>query len=71
MYYVRVIWEFLRVDNVGFIFFLIFYLSDGGYIENLVFLFLLKWRLKKILVVDGGIVEKDLGVVRDLFIFLE
>lgn len=71
MYHVRVIRELLRVDNVGPTPPSILYLSDGGHIENLALLSLLKRRLKKILVVDGGIVEKDSGVARDLLISLE
>lgn len=60
----------MEVINVGFIFFLIFYLFDGGYVENLGILLLLKKKLMKIVVVDGGDLD-ELGIVGDLIIVLK
>lgn len=49
----------------------ILYLSDGGHVENLAILPLLKRRLSKILVVDGGSLEEDKGMAGDLLIALQ
>ena len=46
-------------------------LSDGGHIENLGVLPLLKLRLKKIIAVDGGRPLSDLGYGRELLLALD
>ncbi|XP_022790889.1 uncharacterized protein LOC111330315 [Stylophora pistillata] len=71
VYHVRVIRELLRVVNEGPTPPPILYLSDGGHIENLALLPLLKRKLKKILVVDGGAIEWDKGMAGDLLISLQ
>lgn len=55
--------------NVGFIFFLVFYLSDGGYFENFGILLFLKRCFEKIVVVDGGVFSEE-GLVKDFIMVL-
>ena len=54
IYQVRFIREMLGIDNVGEVPPAILYLSDGGHVENLGLLSLLKLRMKKIIITDGG-----------------
>lgn len=58
--FVRFIRELLAVTNEGPMPPSILRLSDGGHIENLAVLPLLKKRLPKIVVVDGGLKTKDI-----------
>lgn len=44
----------------------VLYLSDGGHVENLGLLPLLKLKLEKIVVVNAGCVEEDLGLAHAL-----
>ena len=46
-------------------------LSDGGHVENLGILPLLKLRLKKIIAVDGGRTLSDLDYGRELLLALD
>lgn len=70
IYQVRFIRELLEVINVGPTPPPILYLSDGGHVENLGILPLLKKSLQKIVVVDGGDLE-DLGIAGDLITALK
>ena len=65
IYHVRVIRELLEAVNVGPTPPPILYLSDGGHVENLGLLPLLKKRLQKIVVVDAGVLEEE-GLAGDL-----
>ena len=66
----RFIRELLEVINVGPTPPPILYLSDGGHVENLGILPLLKKKLTKIVVVDGGDLE-ELGIAGDLITALK
>lgn len=70
IYQVRFIRELLEVINVGPTPPPILYLSDGGHVENLGILPLLKKKLQKIVVVDGGDLE-ELGIAGDLITALK
>lgn len=63
---IRNIRELLGVINIGPTPPPILYLSDGGHFENLAILPLLKQKLKRILVIDAGSVEEDLGLAHSL-----
>ena len=54
IYQVRFIREILSINNVGEVPPAILYLSDGGHVENLGLLPLLKRRMRRIIVTDGG-----------------
>jgi len=54
VYLIRYIREVLQINNVGEVPPAIMYLSDGGHVENLGLLSLLKLRMKRIIVADGG-----------------
>ncbi len=64
IYQVRYVREILGINNVGEVPPAILYLSDGGHIENLGLLALLKRRLKRIIIADGGFCasEKEVAV---------
>lgn len=42
------------MENIGFVLFFVMLFSDGGYMENLGILLLLKKKFKRIIVVDGS-----------------
>ena len=67
----RYIREMMKVNNIGTVPPAVLHLSDGGHIENLGILPLLKKRLKRILVVDGGYCEKDEDAGYDLLLSLK
>ena len=54
IYQVRFLRQILGINNVGEVPPAILYLSDGGHVENLGLLSLLKLKMKKIIVTDGG-----------------
>lgn len=59
MYHVRFLREVFQVNNVGPNPPAILSLSDGGRLEKYGLLYLLKRRLKKILIVDGSFISND------------
>ena len=59
LYQVRFFREVLKVNNVGPNPPAILSLSDGGRLEKYGLLYLLKKRLKKILIVDGSLIAQD------------
>ncbi len=61
----------MRINNVGEIPPPILYLSDGGHIENLGLLALLKRRLRRIIVADGGFIESEHDIAESLLIALK
>ena len=61
----------MQVTNVGPNSPPVLSLSDGGHIENLGILPLLKLRLKKIIAVDGGRTLSDLDYGRELLLALD
>ncbi|KAL9973451.1 hypothetical protein ACROYT_G019915 [Oculina patagonica] len=69
IYHVRFIRELLEAVNVGPTPPPILYMSDGGHVENLGMLPLLKKRLKKIVVIDAG--DIDHGIAGDLIIAMK
>ena len=71
IYHVRFIRELLEVVNVGPAPPAILHLSDGGHVENLGILPLLKKRLQKIVVIDGGTLKEEQGVAAALISALE
>ena len=54
VYQVRFLREILEINNVGEVPPAILYLSDGGHVENLGLLSLLRLRMKRIIIADGG-----------------
>ncbi|XP_078381571.1 uncharacterized protein LOC144664342 isoform X2 [Oculina patagonica] len=71
IYHVRFIRELLEVVNVGPTPPAVLHLSDGGHVENLGILPLLKKRLQRIVVIDGGTLKEDQGVAGALINALE
>ena len=63
MSFVKFVREGLNIENIGPMPSPVMLLSDGGHVENLAILPLLKKKLKKIIVVDGGYYsnEKNYG----------
>ncbi|XP_068720032.1 uncharacterized protein [Montipora capricornis] len=70
IYHVRFIREVYKVVNVGPTPPPVLHLSDGGHFENLGILPLLKRRLEKIVVVDGGAPSEE-GPAKDLIMALQ
>ena len=66
VHHVRFIREALGVVNVGPTPPPILHLSDGGHVENLGILPLLKRRLQRIVIVDGGTLKEEQGVAAAL-----
>lgn len=54
VFQVRFLRELMSINNVGEVPPAILYLSDGGHVENLGLLALLKLRMRRIIVTDGG-----------------
>ncbi|KAL9964313.1 hypothetical protein ACROYT_G027937 [Oculina patagonica] len=71
IYHARFIRELLEVVNVGPTPPAVLHLSDGGHVENLGILPLLKKRLQRIVVIDGGTLKEDQGVAGALINALE
>ena len=58
--FVKFVREGLNIDNIGPMPPPVMLLSDGGHVENLAILPLLKKKLKKIIVVDGGYYSNEM-----------
>lgn len=52
--FVNFVREVFFMENIGFVLFFVMLFSDGGYMENLGILLLLKKKFKRIIVVDGS-----------------
>ena len=66
MYQVRFLREVLKVENIGPNPPAILSLSDGGCLEKYGLLYLLKKRLKKILIVDGSFIAQEADYSEDI-----
>ena len=66
LYQVRFFREVLKVNNVGPNPPAILSLSDGGRLEKYGLLYLLKKRLKKILIVDGSLIAQDASYSKNI-----
>ena len=64
--FVKFVREGLNIDNIGPMPPPVMLLSDGGHVENLAILPLLKKKLKKIIVVDGGYYSNEMKYGKDL-----
>eukprot|EP00794_Sanderia_malayensis_P013871 gene13871-15319_t len=71
IFQVRYMREVLRINNIGDVPPAVLYLSDGGHIENLGMLALLKRRLRRIIVADGGFMATEYDVAESLLIALK
>ena len=58
--FVKFVREGLNIENIGPMPPPVMLLSDGGHVENLAILPLLKKKLKKIIVVDGGYYSNEM-----------
>ena len=66
LYHVRFLREVLKVNNTGLNPPAILSLSDGARLEKYGLLYLLKKRVKKILIVDGSFIAEEVGYTEDL-----
>ena len=64
--FVQFVREGLNIENIGPMPPPVMLLSDGGHVENLAILPLLKKKLKKIIVVDGGYYSNEKKYGKDL-----
>ena len=64
--FVKFVREGLNIENIGPMPPPVMLLSDGGHVENLAILPLLKKKLKKIIVVDGGYYSNEMKYGKDL-----
>ena len=64
--FVKFVREGLNIENIGPMPPPVMLLSDGGHVENLAILPLLKKKLKKIIVVDGGYYSNEKKYGKDL-----
>eukprot|EP00794_Sanderia_malayensis_P013870 gene13870-15318_t len=71
IFQVRYMREVLRINNIGDVPPAVLYLSDGGHVENLGLLALLKRRLRRIIVADGGFMATEYDVAESLLIALK
>eukprot|EP00794_Sanderia_malayensis_P013869 gene13869-15317_t len=71
IFQVRYMREVLQINNVGEVPPAILYLSDGGHVENLGMLALLKRRLRRIIVADGGFNATEYDVAESLLMALK
>ena len=66
MYHVRFLREVLKVKSIGPNPPAVLFLSDGARLEKYGLLYLLKKRLKKILIVDGSFIEQEADYSEDI-----
>ena len=64
--FVKFVREGFNIENIGPMPPPVMLLSDGGHVENLAILPLLKKKLKKIIVVDGGYYSNEMKYGEDL-----